>query len=71
MEIVKNPTYMDIPIRYYMRYALCECGGKLIVEGGPDNCWMTDGGYLHDCDACGAKVKLDQQSPRSCQMVGE
>ncbi len=55
--------FEDVPVRPVMRYALCECGGRLTQEEGAV-IWLSNPPlYPHECKACGERQSLRVVSP--------
>ncbi|MBT1266373.1 hypothetical protein [Pseudomonas sp. VS38] len=55
--------FEDVPVRPVMRYALCECGGRLVqVETAPVMLSLP-AQYLHQCAICGREQSLRGVSP--------
>jgi len=56
-------NYESVEVRTYLRYALCGCGGRLIVV--PDASMRTSSPpwWLHRCQACAAEQFLQEKSP--------
>lgn len=53
----------DVPVRPVMRYALCDCGGRLIPDEGAVTWNSRPMIYPHECKACGARKGLQAISP--------
>ncbi|AZE53678.1 hypothetical protein C4K03_1507 [Pseudomonas synxantha] len=55
--------YEEIPVNQVLRYALCDCGGRLIQEEGSVVFLSCPPQYPHICSVCGHKQTLRGISP--------
>jgi len=55
--------YEEIPVHTFLRYGLCDCGGRLVgVEDAPMQMSMPPR-FLHQCASCSQQQWLQEKSP--------
>ena len=56
-------NYENVEVRTYLRYALCECGGRLTVAPDAPMRMSLPPWWLHRCQVCAAEQFLQEKSP--------
>lgn len=55
--------FEDVPVRPVMRYALCDCDGRLVQVDDAPVLLSFPAQYLHQCSACDRLQALREVSP--------
>jgi hypothetical protein len=65
--------YEDIPVKTFLRYALCNCGGRLKGIPGSTMLLSDPPQFLHKCQKCGEHSYLREpdRSPAIVTVEGE
>lgn len=65
--------YEDVPVKTYLRYALCGCGGRLNGVRDASILFSDPPQFLHKCQKCAEQTYLREpdRSPAIVTVEGE
>ncbi|WP_060516488.1 hypothetical protein [Pseudomonas sp. NBRC 111134] len=56
-------SHIDVEVRTYLRYALCDCGARFDLDAEAPMLLSDPPQFRHVCRACGTACYLREKSP--------